>query len=198
LAYTFTYGAAAFFIMDTRTMRVKQTIKQRTMLGPHQWDQLEKWLLKVKDQYPVKFLVTSCALLFRIWFDVARDRWSGFPQERARLLSLLATHGIEGVYLLTGDLHSAHILSADLYGPGGQAIPLWEFCCSPFEQKTNRLARLGYLPLQGSPVKNQRLHKIYTRNNFGVVRVDYPHAEKPRVRLEIRSASGELVHEEDT
>ncbi|MEW6718240.1 MAG: alkaline phosphatase D family protein [Chloroflexota bacterium] len=107
-AYTFSYGTAAFFVMDTRTMRVRKSRRDRTMLGEGQWQALKDWLLAVRDVCEVKFLVTSCALLFSMWLNICRDRWSGFTKERDHLLSLLATEGIEEVYLLAGDLHSAH------------------------------------------------------------------------------------------
>ncbi|MBU4224378.1 MAG: alkaline phosphatase D family protein, partial [Chloroflexi bacterium] len=132
LAYTFEFGAAAFFVMDTRTMRIKNR-QEQMMLGEGQWQALEDWLLAVKDAYPLKFLVTSCAVLFSMWADIPRDRWSGFPKERDRLLHFLAANGIEGVYFLTGDLHSAHAISADLYGPNRQPLRIWEFCSTPFE-----------------------------------------------------------------
>jgi phosphodiesterase/alkaline phosphatase D-like protein len=124
LAYTFNFGAAAFFVLDTRTMRVCNR-QERIMLGDDQWQALENWLLLVKQAYPVKFLVTSCALLYNMWLDIPRDRWSGFPEERNRLIHFLAANDIQGVYLLAGDLHSAHAIRADLYTLQGRDLPLW-------------------------------------------------------------------------
>ena len=106
---------------------------------------LETWLLSVKDAYPVKFLVTSCALLYSMWLDIPADRWSGFPRERERLLHLLAANGIENVYLLAGDLHAAHAVRAELYGPQERRITLWEFCSTPFEQKSDQYHALPVL-----------------------------------------------------
>ncbi|RME90141.1 MAG: hypothetical protein D6770_03065 [Anaerolineae bacterium] len=184
LAYTFTFGAAAFFVMDTRTMRVRGRGAQ-TMLGEEQWAALEEWLLNVKDTYPIKFLVTSSALLFTMFVDVARDRWSGYPRERDRLLHFLAANGIEGVYLLAGDLHSAHAVSAELYGPNQKAIPLWEFCASPFEQNPNWLSRFTYIPILSGAVHHQRKHFCVSAINYGLVRVDFSEPHAPRVRFEI-------------
>ena len=56
LAYTFNFGAAAFFVLDTRTMRVRNR-QERILLGDDQWQALENWLLLVKHAYPLKFLV---------------------------------------------------------------------------------------------------------------------------------------------
>ncbi|MBL7163612.1 MAG: alkaline phosphatase family protein [Anaerolineales bacterium] len=191
-AYTFTYGAAAFFVMDTRTRRIRKENGENSILSDGQWEALKKWLLDVKDKYPVKFLISSGALLYRMWFDCLHDRWSGFPEDRKKLLKMLANNAIEGVYLLVGDLHSAHKISADLIGPEGRLIPLWEFCSSPFEQAPNKpaLLRFLYRPLRDDPVKNQKLHNIYTRYNFGLVRVDFTNQENPQVHFEVRGPDG--------
>jgi alkaline phosphatase D len=194
LAYAFNFGAAAFFVLDTRTMRVR-SLRQRSMLGEDQWQALEAWLLRVKDAYLVKFIVSSCALLFRMWLDIPRDRWSGFPRERERLLHFLAANDIRGVYLLAGDLHSAHAVRAELYGPDGGSLPLWEFCSTPFEQEPNTIARFSYWPLRGSPVKSQNLSFVIAANNFGVVRVDFTNPDQPVVRYQVFGDQGELLGE---
>jgi len=194
LAYTFTYGAAAFFVLDTRTMRVKNR-RERSMLGEGQWRALEAWLLAVKEAYPVKFLVTSSAVLFQMWLDIFPDRWWGFPEERERLLRLLVTNAIEGVYLLAGDLHSAHAVSAGLSGPQGRTLPLWEFCSTPFEAKPNWLARYTYLPLRSRWVKRTRRYFTLDQWNFGVVRVHFPEKRRPRVHFEVYGEKGELLGE---
>lgn len=194
LAYTFNFGAAAFFVLDTRSMRV-QNWRERIMLGEGQWEVLEAWLRAVKDLYPLKFLVTSCSLLYQMWLDIPQDRWSGFSRERGRLLHFLANEGIEGVYLLAGDMHSAHAVHADLYGPEGHALRVWEFCSSPFEQKPNRFAQRTYLPLRSGAVKNTRRYFTIAKSNYGVVQVDYSRTGDPRVRFELYGKSGELLAE---
>lgn len=191
LAYTFTYGAAAFFVMDTRSMRVKSR-NQTCILGDGQFEALRQWLLEVKDLYPLKFIVSSGAVLFNMWLDLARDRWSGFPKDRKQLLSLLAAEGIEGVYILTGDLHSAHAVRAELYGPNQQAVPLWEFCSSPFEQDPNWLAPYVYMPVRGAPLRNQSAKFVVAEPNFGIVRVSFAGGE-PEVQFEIYNRTGEKI-----
>jgi len=191
LAYTFTFGATAFFVLDTRTMRMRNR-RERSMLGEEQWGALETWLLSVKDAYPVKFLVTSCALLYNMWLDIPGDRWSGFSRERDRLLHLLAANGIEGVYLLAGDLHSAHAVRAELFGPQERKITLWEFCSTPFEQKADKLTRYLYSSRRYGPLAS--LERIFTihQNNFGVVRVDLA-GDRPRVTYEVYGEDGKLL-----
>lgn len=192
LAYTFTCGEAAFFVLDTRTMRIASR-KHRSMLGDAQFRVLEHWLLSVRDVFPIKFLVSSCSLLYDMWLDIPRDRWSGFPRERNRLLHFLAANGIEGVYVLTGDLHSAHAVRIELYGPSGKAIPVWEFCSSPFEQKPNWLSSRTYTPVRSGPIRSQECCFRVNERNFGVVRVYYGGDNAPQVRFELYGEEGSLL-----
>jgi alkaline phosphatase D len=197
LAYTFNFGAAAFFVLDTRTHRVKRWRWARagTILGSDQWSALERWLLAVKDTYPVKFIVTSSALLHRLWLDLPRDRWSGFPDESRRLLNFLAYHGIRGVRLITGDLHSAHAVLAELPGPQGESLHIWEFCSSPFEQDPNPIAGWAYDPRRIPPVQKQQRIFCVRKHNFGLVRVDFPPGAEPSVKFEVYGSDGSLLGE---
>ena len=192
LAYSFVYGAAAFFVLDTRTQRVKNR-KVRYMLGEEQWHALEAWLLEVKDAYPVKFIISSGAVLYRFFLDFPADRWSGFPRERHRLLDLLAKNGVEGVYLLAGDLHAAHALRAKFIGDDGKIHPLWEFCSTPFEQKPNRTSGLLYNPFRFAGLKDLKLEFRAEANNFGVVRVNFTPRGRPLVKFEVYGEDGQLL-----
>jgi len=169
-AYTFNYGKAAFFVLDTRTMRVKKG--KNILLGDDQWKMLEDWLLNVKDKYPVKFLVTSGTILYPFLLDVSLDRWSGFRSERERLFKFLAENEIEGIRILTGDLHSAHSISAEIKCPSGKRIPIWEFCSTPFEQESMWISAT-YFPIISKWIGRQKKLFRQTGNNFGIVHVDF-------------------------
>ncbi len=168
LAYSFYFGGAAFFVLDTRTMRVGG--KQRSMLGEGQWNVLKEWL-KESSEYPVKFLVSSGSLLYPFMMDIAGDRWSGFPLERERLLEFLAVNEIE-VHILTGDLHSGHAITAELKSPSGRRIPIREYCASPFEQKSI-YASYTYIPVRSKWLAKQRKHFYHAHRNFGIVDVNF-------------------------
>ncbi|KAF0107179.1 MAG: Biopolymer transporter ExbB [Anaerolineaceae bacterium] len=191
LAYSFTYGCAAFFVLDTRSMRVKKG-NDRRMLGDDQWRILKAWLLDAKDRYPVKFIVTSCSILFPMWIDIPGDRWSGFREERDKLLRFIGENDIRGVYFLAGDLHSGHAVSAEI-GPKGCRVPVWEFCSTPFEQETNRWARCMYLPILSGLAGNQK--PVFTTHepHFGVVEVTYPRG-KPSVKFCLYNRAGDPLH----
>ncbi len=188
-AYTFTYGAATFFVLDTRTLRVRNR-RQQTLLGEAQWRVLQEWLREAKEAYPLKFIVTSSAILFEMWGDFAKDRWSGFPQERERLFHFLAENEIEGVYFIAGDLHEAHAISAHLQSPRGRRIPLWEFCATPFEQQINWPARLLIVEPSSKALHEARLHFSVGHINYGIVEVHFDRDGKPSVTYTVRYEEG--------
>ena len=184
LAYTFYYGAAAFFVMDTRTMRVHNNETQ-IVLGEAQWRVLFQWLDDVKDDYPVKFIVSSSAFLFDMFGDIANDRWTGFKAERDRLLFYLAENGIEDVYILAGDLHEAHAISANLNGPNGKSIPLWEFCATPFKQDINWLAKLLIKKTSSAALKDAEVKFSIAYINYGTVDIEFDQNQKPHVKYTV-------------
>jgi hypothetical protein len=158
------------------------------MLGEGQWLMLENWLKETNGKHPVKFLVSSCSILHPLWIDIVNDRWSGFRAERERLLEFLAVNEIEGVRILTGDLHSAHAVTAELKSPSGRRIPIAEFCASPFEQKSIWIS-FTYGPLWSKWLARQKRHFYAARPNFGVVNVDFESA-KPSVTFELNYNDG--------
>ncbi len=188
-AYTFYYGPAAFFVMDTRTLRVYNSETQ-TVLGEAQWKALQEWLMDVKDSYPVKFLVTSSAFLFEMFGDIANDRWLAFPKERDRLLFFLAEQGIENVYFLAGDLHEAHAVSAKLAGPNGRQIPIWEFCATPFNQDINWMAKWLIIEPSSAALKDSHVHFSIGHVNYGIVEVDFDEKGKPKVKYTVNYKDG--------
>lgn len=194
LAYTFYYGAAAFFVMDTRTMRVHNSETQ-IVLGEAQWRVLFQWLDDVKDECPVKFIVSSSAFLFDMFGDVANDRWTGFKAERDRLLFYLAENGIEDVYILAGDLHEGHAISANLNGPNGKPIPLWEFCATPFKQEINWLAKLLIKKTSSAALKDAEVKFSIAHINYGTVDVEFDQNKKPHVKYTVNYKDKEWLTE---
>ena len=190
LAFTFTYSAAAFFVMDTRTMRVKNRHGNR-MLGDGQWQILKEWLLEVRDKYPLKFLVSSSSVLYSMSGDFLGDRWSGFRAERDRLLHFIGDNHIENLYILAGDLHCSHSMTAEC-GPQFAPVIIHEFCSSPFEQDCNKYARLLYTSIKTGAVHYPQRHFSVAEPNFGVVRVRFQ-GGRPRVNFNLYGTDGELL-----
>ena len=190
LAYSFTYGAAAFFVLDTRTMRFRNS-RERRLLGDGQWHVLKEWLLRVKEEYPVKFIVTSSSALYTMFIDFLGDRWSGFRGERDALLRFIGEQGIQNVYLIAGDLHSSHSMTAECGDPAGPTI-IWEFCSSPFEQVCNKYARWLYTSIKTGAVRHPRRQFVVTEPNYGIVQVRFRRG-KPQVDFKLYGTQGQLL-----
>ena len=192
LDYSFEYGSAAFYVLDTRTQRVKNR-RQRIMLSEIQWNSLENWLVAVKDAFPVKFIVSSGAILYRFFLDIPADRWSGFAKDRDRLLGLLAKHNVQGVYFLTGDLHAAHALQADYPSSNGSTHRFWEFCSTPFNQQPNKTSGTLFNPFRFWQLENLHLEFRVAANNYGIIRVDFSSGEQAQVQFEVYGEDGQLL-----
>lgn len=190
LAYSFTYGAAAFFVLDTRSMRVKNT-REVHMLGEGQWHILKEWLLAAKSHYPLIFLVTSSSVLHSMFGDFLGDRWSGFRSERDQLLHFIGDNHIENVYLLAGDLHSSHLMTAEC-GPEESPVLLHEFCSTPFEQGCNKYASLLYTSIKTGAVHHPIRHFCCTEPNYGVVQVRFENG-RPVVDFKLYGTNGRLL-----
>jgi phosphodiesterase/alkaline phosphatase D-like protein len=189
-AYCFNYGAAAFFVMDTRTNRIKN-LHDSSMLGRDQWKALKEWLLIVRDKFPVKFLVSSSSVLYSMFGDFLGDRWSGFKAERDELLDFIGNNRIENLYLLAGDLHSAHSMTAECGSPESPVL-LHEFCSTPFEQKCNKYARILYTTIKTGAIRHPHRSFVVTRPNFGKVKVRF-RGKSPEVTFSLYGTNGELL-----
>jgi hypothetical protein len=161
------------------------------MLGDGQWRILKEWLLNVRDHYPIKFLVSSSSILYSMFGDFLGDRWSGFRSERDELLNFIGDNHIDNLYILAGDLHSSHCMTAEC-GPHFAPVLIHEFCSTPFEQVCNKYARLLYTSIKTGAVHNPRRYFVVSKPNFGVVRVRFQ-SGKPRVIFNLYGTGGELL-----
>jgi alkaline phosphatase D len=97
---SFRWGKALeLFILDARQYRDRA---RGTMLGKTQ----RGWLLEglSKSSALFKFIATSVTM-----DGGGRDRWDGYPQERAEIIRHIKINKISGVVFLSADLHYAAI-----------------------------------------------------------------------------------------
>lgn len=94
----------------------------RQLLGSTQ----ERWLLDGLTTSTARWKVLLQQVVFAPWVrDGARppnpDQWDGYPAARARILDRIAADGIDGVVILTGDIHSSWVFDVprdiDAYDP---------------------------------------------------------------------------------
>ncbi|KAI8827209.1 PhoD-like phosphatase-domain-containing protein [Fimicolochytrium jonesii] len=119
--FEYAFGDTAFFVMDTRGYRDPKT---GTMLGDAQKKRVQDWLLRVKDKYTIKFLVSSVPLT-QNWQWEQRDTWAGYLRERQEILDFISTNDIRNVMAISGDRHEVAVTKL----PGN----VIEFSTSPLQ-----------------------------------------------------------------
>jgi alkaline phosphatase D len=121
----------------------------------------------------VRIIGTSLAFLQATgWED-----WAMFPDERERLIDLIASTGASGVVLVSGDTHRAQLSRRDVDVP----YVIWEVNASGLTRN------YGHVPLD--PL---RVGDIFADDNFGLIRIDWGTPE-PNLSLEIRDVDGRVV-----
>jgi alkaline phosphatase D len=140
-------------------------------LGDEQWAWFEKQLRGSTAALTV--IASSYQVLPE---EHPNEKWGNFPRARGRLFELLKSAGTPGVVLVSGDRHFSELSRVDDPGIG---YPLHELTSSG----------LTHAYPDVSEPNRHRLGKLYSRINFGVVRVDWDQRE---LTLETRGADGGL------
>jgi alkaline phosphatase D len=121
---TFEWGDAEFFLLDNRYHRSpnRRTTGQRQMLG----DEQIQWLIDGLVSSNATFKIV--AIGGQVLNPVARfETYSIFPEERQKLLELIAKEKIPGVIFVTGDRHSTELTKMPREG----TYPLYDLTVSP-------------------------------------------------------------------
>ena len=124
------------FVLDSRGERDHAT-------GQYLSEAQKTWLLEGVSNSPAAFKLVFNSVPITDLTDLlgdaqAADRWSGFPTQRAEVLSAL--DDVPGVIWLTGDLHFAALTWTGKLGDPGAAQP--EVLCGPSGSNRNPLAAL--------------------------------------------------------
>ena len=126
---SFRRGPIEIFVLDTRYFANDNGADGKAAyLGESQWRWLEEALLV--STAPVKVLASGA-----IYYDgpaEKEDCWANFPDERAKLFQLIGDHGINGVVLVSGDLHQSRIIEHQTEPVTGYSI--YEFVASPIHE----------------------------------------------------------------
>lgn len=116
LWYSYTDGCCDVFITDSRTER--SVGSEREMLGMDQTRILKRWLSDGSGK--VKIVVTSVPFFPDAANDEEKDKWSGFPDQRKELLTLIEEKSINKVIFLSGDIHAS--MSSELISQNGVKV----------------------------------------------------------------------------
>jgi alkaline phosphatase D len=143
------------------------------ILGETQW----KWLENELKNSPADIHLIGSGIQI-IPEEHPYEKWANFPRERQRLFELIASTGVRGVILLSGDRHIAEITRYQLTGV---RYPIYEVTASG----------LTHSATQNTSEANQyRVGRLVNVLNFGLMRIDWSSRE---VQLEVRGLSNELL-----
>lgn len=188
-SYTFGKGAQRikFIVMDTRYFRdplVKDSTKQRRyipnmegdILGEVQWKWLENEL-----KTSTANLNVLCSSIQVVADDHGHEKWGNFPNQRKKLLALIASTKPKNLLVLSGDRHMTEVSKMQLEG---LPYPLYDFTSSG----------MTHIRSGNEEVNRHRVGEMIVKKNFGVLKVTW-NGEKPIVALQSRGQLNELFQE---
>jgi alkaline phosphatase D len=157
---SFRWGKALeLFLLDGRQYRQRA---KGTMLGSRQ----KEWLLEGLARSSAGFKIIATPVPF---YGAGRDRWEGFPRERADIMEWIEAKNITGVVFISADLHYAVV--ARLPGPLG----VKEVVTGPLASQVN-LFGIGY---------SRNVEFFFNETfNYGLITID-PKVSPPQMLLEI-------------
>ena len=156
LFYNFACGGLPFFVLDTRTQRyiddVRDSLDDNHLLGrpsladeePNQLNYLLRWLVDAqnnKGNVP-KFIVSSSVFVpnpmdARVGASTTHmknsDSWPAFPETRKAILQTIVDHSIQNVVFLSGDIHCSNIAQLVFNGtPEAKKLKTFSITSSAF------------------------------------------------------------------
>lgn len=185
-------------ILDTRYHR-DPIFSDGDMLGEAQWRWLEHELVSSDAQFnliasSIQYVpnhhVTLCPLCDIEQSPFRVETWSHYPTEKKRLGRIISENEVEGVMILSGDVHFGEILVSD------------PTCIAPYRLYELTSSGMTHsaadsfpaLPLQIMKMVSPNLFSLgmYLSKNFGTVDFDWE-GEAPSATLAVRDHSGHVV-----
>lgn len=164
----------ARYFRDTleRVNRVYQINKSGEILGADQWNWLENELKSSKAK--INLIISGIQMLPT---EHAYEKWANFPQEREKLLNLLASSGAKTPILLSGDRHIAEIMKLqDARFPNG----LYEITASGLTHTWSGIAE---------EANSFRVSGLIAKLNYGLATIDW---KKGEITFQVKGENGEV------
>jgi alkaline phosphatase D len=160
-----------------RVDRVYQINSTGQILGDTQWKWLENELKTSTAR--VNFIVSGIQFLPT---EHAYEKWANFPQEREKLLEVIASSGVQNPILMSGDRHIAEIMKlVDSRFPKG----LYEVTASGLTHTWSGIAE----------EKNSfRVSDLIAQLNYGLATFDW---KNDTVLVEIKGENGSLYAKQE-
>ena len=128
----FSIGPVEVFLLDARWFARTEVSDNKipTLLGKQQW----AWLEASLKQSTAPFKILACGMIFNGATRIGKtDHWGDYPTEYFRLLSIIKRNNIEGVTLVSGDIHWSRVIEHDTESKIG--YDLVEFITSPIHER---------------------------------------------------------------
>lgn len=185
------WGGVEIFVLDGRMYRPEVGDPERRcdddpspptfdpadgLIGRAQWT----WAVDAIASSDAVFKIVSCGSQWTL--EGTRDSWASFPEARDAFLGDLDARGVEGLVLLSGDIHRSEVRTIHRDG-GAYDIP--ELTSSPI---ANSRSSCG----TGRP---ERTFCVDDASSYLVVDVD-PGAADPTLTVRVRDVTGALRYEE--
>jgi alkaline phosphatase D len=169
----FEYSDCAFFMLDDR---YHSNTKTGEMLGEKQLNWL-KFLLKTSDA-KFKFVVSGTNFLAN---NGLTESYKRFKQEHTKFRTFLLNEKIDGVILISGDIHQSEISKEERR----TSYPLYEFTCSPLTSDFILPFRIpNPYRIKGSNLREPNFGQIHVK---GV-------GEERNITIEIHKTDGSLFY----
>lgn len=189
--YQFIHGNCDFFVLDIRSKRLGNTKLERenginqppTQLGEEQFKKLRTWINQASNK--MKFIVSPVPIFPDVnkfeWPALQRDTWSGFQDERLKILDQIYQSGQQNIAFLSGDVHCSFI--AELSCNKDPAFKIYNIVSSAFNwvlPGLNRWHLLENQPLASDDIKPSRPDNL-------------PEYRSQIVELESRDLTGDVI-----
>lgn len=162
----------ARYFRDTLEKMDKAYVPNQTgqILGTEQW----KWLEKELKESKAKINLIASGIQF-LPTEHAYEKWANFPNEREKLLDLIASSGVKNPVLLSGDRHIAEVMKlTDDRFPNG----LYEITASGLTHTWSGIAE----------EPNQfRVSDLIAKLNYGLASIDW---RKGEVTFQVKGEEG--------
>jgi hypothetical protein len=170
-------GPVSFFVADTRSYRTRDDDPHARLMLPEQWDALEDWAHDLTGPgvlvLPQPLLKAGGSKTDRTLVDFKESDRFGAIFERA-----LGGDDPHDILILTGDIHTGRLSSAEIVGLHGQ---VYELVASPASLVTPYLPPWGHKPseLPDKLIINRRTWQMKSAqrltatvdNNVGLIRI---------------------------
>jgi len=179
------WGDVDFFLLDDQSFRTPGGEKSgdpkgATILGSAQM----AWLVKNLRQSTATFKILVSGSPFN---DSSRksDAWGTYPGDRKKLIDTIVSSKIEGVILLSGDIHRSEVYSLPWLDASG-GYPLVEVVSSPLYQRARACGPSvdGRVFCMGS--SEGEILELFAR-----FEIDTTGSDK-KILIEVRSSAGEV------